>query len=203
MKTFHVYGILNIKTHDAYVGCTHHLTQRYWRHTDALAKGTHHSRLLQEAWKKHGPEAFQFSVILMLEDVSPKTARQAELAWIAKIGTYNEMGSDLETGKVVWSERLRANMAKHTRRRWTDPEQREALASGLLKGNGFVKGMRSVKSPEESAAHSAHMKKVWADPERSAKLEARRKARWLDPKARANQAEKMRAYHAARRAAQD
>jgi hypothetical protein len=44
------------------------------------------------------------------------------------------------------------------------------------------------------------MKKVWADPERNAKLEARRAARWLNPEARANQAAKMRAYHAARRA---
>ena len=202
MKTYHVYGIFNINTHDAYVGCTHHLTQRYWRHTDALTKGVHHSRLLQDAWKTHGPEAFQFSVLLMLEDVSPTTARQAELVWIAKIGTYNELGSDLETGKVVWSERLRANMGAHTRRRWTDPEQREALANGLLKGNGFVKGMKSVKSPEASAEHSAHMKKVWADPERNTKLAERQASRWKDPEAKQRHGEKMRAYHAARRASQ-
>lgn len=202
MNTYHVYAIVNVKTHDAYVGCTVYLKRRSWRHLDALNKRQHQSPKLQEAWERDGPDAFQVNVLLVLEGVPLKTAAQAEAIWISKIGTYNERGADPETGAAIWSDAMRSTMAAHTRRRWADAELSKAMAKGLKPENRFAKGAAPRKTPEMDAAHSEHMKAVWADPVKSGKLKARLQARWTDPEARARQAEKMRAYHAARRASQ-
>lgn len=201
MKTYHVYAIINSLTQDAYVGCTSLTTHRSWQHMDHLMNGTHPSLALQKAWNERGPSSFQFTVLLVLEGVTPSKARRIELEWIERIGTYNEIGAT--EGKRVWSAALRKNMSEHTKRRWADPELRKPLAAGLAQGNGYYKGMPSVTSPEQHAEHSQRMKEIWADPKRNKRLEARRAARWKDPEARERQAEKMRAYHAARRAAQD
>lgn len=201
MKTYHVYAIINSLTQDAYVGCTSLITHRSWQHMDHLMNGKHPSQALQKAWTEHGSAAFQFSVLLVLEGVTTGKARRIELDWIEKIGTYNEIGA--ERGERTWSNALRKNMSEHTKRRWADPELRKPLAAGLAQGNGFYKGMPPIRSPEKDAEHSRRMKDLWADPRRRAKLEERRLARWKDPEAREKQAEKMRTYHAARRASQD
>lgn len=201
MNTYHVYTIINSVTQDAYVGCTSRITHRSWQHTDLLMNGKHPSQALQKAWNEHGPSSFQFTVLLVLEGVTPGKARRVEMTWIERIGTYNEVGA--HDGKPVWSAAQRKNMSEHTKRRWSDPELRKPLLAGLAQGNGFYKGMPSVRSPEKHAEHSQHMKELWADPKRRKRLEARRAARWKDPEARERQAEKMRAYHAARRAAED
>jgi hypothetical protein len=75
------------------------------------------------------------------------------------------------------------------------------MAEALAKGNGFYKGMPSVQSPEQIAEHGNRLKEIWADPKRNAKLKARQESRWKDPEAKSRHAEKMRAYHARRRAA--
>ena len=198
MTTYHVYAVINLATQDAYVGCTSHIVSRAWRHTDALAKGEHQSKALQKAWDQYGAPSFQFTVLQVLEDIPLRRARQIERAWIEKIGTYNEIRAS--DGLPVWSDTMRKNMSEHTKRRWADPELRKPMAEALARGNGFYKGMPSIKPPEQNAAHREHMKEIWADPKKRKKLEARRAVRWKDPEARKRQAEKMRAYHAARRA---
>jgi len=142
------------------------------------------------------------------------------LEWIARIGSYNEVKADLPNQRFVLptelrlmlteqnrhrgrSEAVRKNMSEHTKRRWADPELRKPMAAALALGNGFYKGMPSLKSPDQHAEHSQHMKNLWADPKKRKKLKARQLARWKDPEARTRQAEKMRAYHAARRAAEE
>jgi group I intron endonuclease len=199
MTTYHVYAFINTATQDAYVGCTSHIVSRARRHANALIKNEHQSKALQKAWDRYGSSCFQLVVLQVLEDISLHRARLIERTWIEKIGTYNEIRA--VDGMPIWSETMRKNMSKHTKRRWADPELRKPLLAGLEQGNGFYKGMPPVKSPEQLIAHSEHMKELWADPKRRSKLEARRRARWKDPEAKARQAEKMRAYHAARRAA--
>lgn len=201
MNTFHIYAIINSITQDAYVGCTLRIAHRSWQHTDLLINGKHPSKALQEAWDRHGPSSFQFTVLLVLEDITSSKARRIELTWIERIGTYNEINA--ESGRRTWSDAMRKNMSEHTKRRWADPELRKPMAEALAKGNGFYKGMPSVNQPEQSSAHSQHMKNLWADPKKRKKLKARQLARWKDPEARTRQAEKMRAYHAARRAAEE
>jgi len=217
MSTYHVYGVINATTHDAYVGCTSRIETRWTEHKRRLTLGKHSSPRLQAAWNAHGAEAFRFVILAILVDAAYSTAKRAEIAWIAKVGTYNETGADPQREKFVFSEdrlislgdrnrarsqtpEMRANMAEHTARRWADPEQRKTLMNAPKRGKHHVKGMASVKTPEQWVEHSAKLKAAWADPEKRKKLKERQEARWKDPEARARHAEKMRAYHARRRA---
>jgi hypothetical protein len=220
MKTYYVYAAIHRRNEDAYVGCTTRIESRWTEHKRQLTLGRHRNPRLQAAWDQDGEAAFAFIILSVLVDAAYATAKRAELAWIARIGSYNEVKADLLNERFVLPTELRLhlaeqnrrrsqsaeqreNMRKHSKRRWADPELRKPMLAGLLKGNGFYKGMPSVRSPEQIAAHAEHMKALWADPERRIKLEGRRAARWKDPEAKARQAEKMRAYHAARRAAEE
>lgn len=217
MNTYYVYAVIHRQTEDAYVGCSARIEVRWTEHKKRLMLHQHSSPRLQAAWDKDGETAFMFTILAVLTDVTHASAKRSELEWIAEIGSYNEVKADPANQKFVLPEQLRAqlakqnrirskspeqreNMRRHTKRRWADPELRKPMLAALEQGNGFYKGMPSVRSPEQAAEHGQHMKEVWADPERSAKLKARQESRWKDPEAKARQAEKMRAYHAARRA---
>lgn len=100
----------------------------------------------------------------------------------------------------------RANMAKHTKRRWQDPEERKRLRAGLDRKDPEVEARRAAnigkahRTPEMKALHAANTAALWQDPEYREKVTHKAaKSRWGDPEAKARQAEKMRAYHAKRR----
>lgn len=61
-----IYRILNIKTGDCYIGAAKNLRARMSAHVHLFAFEMH-TKLLQRAIKKHGPEAFRFEVILFCE----------------------------------------------------------------------------------------------------------------------------------------
>ena len=220
MNTYYVYAVIHRRTEKAYVGCTTRIESRWPEHKRQLTLGQHRNPGLQAAWNQDGETAFALIILAVLVDATAVLAKRSELEWIARIGSYNEVKADLLNQRFVLPTNLRLmlteqnrhrsktaeqreNMREHTKRRWADPELRKPLLKGLAQGNAFYKGMPAVKSPEQIAAHAEHMKALWADPERRIKLEARRAARWKDPEAKARQAAKMRAYHAARRASQD
>lgn len=199
--TYHLYAIVNSVSFDAYVGCTTTLGRRYWHHTNRLDKGEHENKALQAAWNAFGAEAFQLVELLTLSNVAGALAREAERIWIAKIGTYNTNKSG-----NVWSETHAAQMREAMTRRWADPKRR-AMHSKAIKSAWADPERRQAydgratrwDKPDEGKRHSQRMRELWSDPERRQKLEARRAARWSDPEAKIRQAEKMRAYHAARR----
>jgi len=220
MKTYYVYAVIHRRTGDAYVGCTTRIESRWSEHRRQLTLGQHRNPGLQAGWDRDGKSAFTLIILGVLVDATEALAKRSELEWIKRIGSYNEVKADALNQQFVLPPELRLmlaeqnrrrgktaeqreNMRQHTKRRWADPELRKPMAEALARGNGFYKGMPSLKSPEQHAEHSQHMKELWADPKRRKKLEERRAARWKDPEARARQAAKMRAYHAARRAAEE
>lgn len=105
------------------------------------------------------------------------------------------------------SDEGRANMAKHTKRRWQDPEERKRLRAGLDRKDPEIEAKRAANigkahsTPEMKAFHKANAAKMLENPELVAKMLDGSKSYWADPANRAKRAEKMRAYHAARRAA--
>jgi group I intron endonuclease len=217
MKDSAIYAIVNRRTGDAYIGSTYRPGYRWKEHQRQLKKGAHVCSALQEAWNALGSDAFEFVIIWLVIDATVDAKRQTELFWINKAGTYNAMQANLDAGKFVMPEpsreiladrnrsrarlpEYRQSMSKTTQLRWDDLLERSKLMNAPKRGKHHVKGMKSVKSPEQWVEHSEKMKAVWADPERRQKLEARRAARWADPEAKARQGERMRAYHAARRA---
>jgi hypothetical protein len=202
MKVFHIYALVNSRTLDAYVGYSWQPPgQRLSKHLKALMEGSHHCSRLQEAWNRYGPECFQFTVLVELGNVSRDFAKAVEGVMIGKFGTYNEMIDN------KWSDAMRKKRGEHSNLMWSNPERRAeharlvkmAWADPERRQNYANRRTRWV-DPDQAIKHSEHMKALWADPERRQRLEARRAARWADPEAKARQGEKMRAYHAARRA---
>ena len=99
----------------------------------------------------------------------------------------------------------RVAMGGHTARRWTEPKERAKLAKGLENRWAdpdhhatHAETMKALRStPEERKRQSEALKAAWADP--NSKLNNRAPGRWDNPEAKARQADKMRAYHAAKR----
>lgn len=58
-----IYQIQNTKTGKRYIGSAVRIRNRWAVHRHGLVRGVHHSRHLQRAWDKHGPEAFEFTVL--------------------------------------------------------------------------------------------------------------------------------------------
>src|SRR5208337_4408427 len=56
-----------------------------------LRNGMHHNKAIQEAWDSHGADAFQFDVLVSLEeDLSPMTIkdslREGQKHWMKELG---------------------------------------------------------------------------------------------------------------------
>ncbi len=58
-----IYCIENTVTGSLYIGSSVNIERRWRSHRHSLARGRHHSRYLQRAWHKYGPEAFDFVII--------------------------------------------------------------------------------------------------------------------------------------------
>jgi group I intron endonuclease len=125
----------------------------------------------------------------------------AYVAFLAKRG--NAMATYMKSSEV------RANMAAHSKRRWQDPEERKRLRAGIdrwCKDESALavhaeKGRIREANPELRAAHVARTKSLWETTEyRNLVSGKAAKNRWGNPKAKEHQAQKMREYHARRRA---
>ena len=63
-KVCGVYSITNTKNGKKYIGSSVNILRRWKLHRWRLDRGEHHSAHLQNSWKKNGPEAFRFDVLL-------------------------------------------------------------------------------------------------------------------------------------------
>lgn len=64
-----IYQIRNVETGKVYVGSSNNIPNRWRWHKDALRRGVHHSRYLQNAWNKYGAEKFVFEEIQEVKNV--------------------------------------------------------------------------------------------------------------------------------------
>lgn len=58
-----IYQIRNITNGSVYVGSAKNIVYRWTIHRRQLTDGKHHSRYLQRAWNRYGPQAFVFEVV--------------------------------------------------------------------------------------------------------------------------------------------
>lgn len=58
-----IYEILNTVNGKRYIGSAKCFSQRWAVHRYGLARGSHHSILLQRAWAKYGPDSFEFNIL--------------------------------------------------------------------------------------------------------------------------------------------
>jgi group I intron endonuclease len=65
-----VYSITNLADGKRYVGSSRNIEVRFYEHRWMLTSGRHHNIHLQRAWRKHGPAAFRFEVLIELGNES-------------------------------------------------------------------------------------------------------------------------------------
>ena len=58
-----IYKIRNKITGKIYIGSSKDIPSRWKQHKSELKRGTHHSRLLQESWRKYGLDNHEFEIL--------------------------------------------------------------------------------------------------------------------------------------------
>ena len=92
-----IYRIRNIIDGKFYVGSTINQRERFRTHRTKLRAGNHHTKHLQNAWRKYGEEAFVFEVVEEVARVEDLQA--AEDRWLAKhVGTPQCYNAGLRSG---------------------------------------------------------------------------------------------------------
>lgn len=89
-----IYCIENTVNHKKYIGMAQDIEARWRTHKCELRNGNHINKHLQKAWNKYGENAFAFYVV---EEVEKSELQSSEIAWIAKLGTF-ENGYNLTAG---------------------------------------------------------------------------------------------------------
>lgn len=105
-----VYKIKNIKTEKFYIGSTiDSFKIRLKAHREALVRGTHKNRHLQNAWNKYGSDAFVFEIVEICEET---ICRQREQYYL-DLGPWNKMYNinTLATGPCLESETIEKQVA--------------------------------------------------------------------------------------------
>lgn len=64
-----IYAIRCIPTGKRYVGSAASIKKRWGDHSRLLMRDGHHSRHLQQAWKKYGPDAFAWEILELVEEI--------------------------------------------------------------------------------------------------------------------------------------
>lgn len=102
-KKFGIYGIRNIITDKYYVGQTSETFQkRFNRHSNNLEKNRHHNEHLQRSYNKYGPDAFEFFVIKVCEDIN--SLDTLEESYIAEYRSKYDCYNILSGGPVMAKE---------------------------------------------------------------------------------------------------
>jgi group I intron endonuclease len=186
-----VYAIVHRESGKLYVGSAVDLKRRWREHRSRLCRNIHPSRRLQNAWNKHGENAFAFVVVRFCPIAN---LIREEQRWIDETGStgrrgYNASptaGSQLGMKHTAES---RARIAAASRGRKQTPEHRAKVVAAL---NGrkhtpehranIASARRGVKhSPETIAKISASKRGSEVTPEHRAKLSAALKNRRRSP----------------------
>lgn len=144
---------------------------------------------------------------------SPESIKKRSAAARLRIASDPVYKATLEARGKLLSENSkspkgRANMAKHTARRWADPLERKKLSSGLTNrwsepnahSKHAAKISKAHSTPEMKAIHAANTAALWKTDEYRNKVQKKAALnRWGDPATKEIQARKIREYHARRR----
>jgi group I intron endonuclease len=206
-----VYRIRCVPTGRAYVGSSIDIKDRWRWHRRDLRAGRHQNAKLQNAWRKHGAEAFVFE-ILELSPIDDLIAR--EQYFIDSLGAHYKQGgfnlrakADSNLG-LLKSPATRRKISETKKAHYTkDPECREKTLAALSlcqTPEARAKRKAFLASPSEKERMKAAMSKrsrvCWADPECRARLtEATRQravAQAADPEYRAKMSATIKAKYA-------
>lgn len=181
-----IYCIRNALSGRIYVGSAVKLQRRWYLHCSLLRRGKHHSQTLQRSWFKHGPSAFSFEVLEIIEDRSQLVEREQH--WIDALNStcprtgYNiapKAGTSLgrkhppEVRALMSAQRLGRKLPPRT------AEHRANLSASRI-GNQWSRGHR--KTDEAKAKMSAAKKGKSQSRESNLKRSLAMKGRKLPPR---------------------
>jgi len=127
-----VYRITNTLNGKHYVGSSANVHDRWRVHRKSLASGTHHSKHLQRAWRKHGETVFEF---VLIEEVEPEQLLSREQHYMDTYAAYepsNGYNSARIAGSnrgVCWSEESRARVSASLKGRKQTEEHKAKRAA--------------------------------------------------------------------------
>lgn len=110
-----VYKIVHRATGKCYVGSSVDHERRWRRHREDLQGDRHHNTALLRAWKKYGPEAFDFEVV---EECSAARVRERERNWINELAPAYKSLACPDEGILKHSDEAKRKMSEAQRRRW-------------------------------------------------------------------------------------
>src|SRR5580765_4345316 len=82
-----IYEIRNIVSGRVYVGSSHDIIYRFRKHRERLNGGYHSSLRFQASWKKHGQDAFTFTILEVVAQRSDLLIREQH--WIDALDATN------------------------------------------------------------------------------------------------------------------
>lgn len=178
-----IYAIINKINGKRYVGSACEIRSRWSFHRSMLSREIHHSQKLQNSWRKHGLEAFDFVVLEFVRDKSMLIKR--EQYWIDLFQSATSAGYNMlptagsHFGIKQSPDHIAARVLAHTGAKRSDETRaRIALAATGRK-----------QSPEQVAKRVAHIIGRKQTAEHIAKSSAARTGRKNTPES----IEKMRA----------
>lgn len=194
-----IYEIVNLVNGKRYVGSSVDLSRRLRVHRRHLVVGTHHNARLQRAWKKYGPEAFDFRVVLLCGTESLIEQEQAAIDRLKPEYNLSPTAGNLLGFRLTDEQRAACKGRKQTEE-WVQKrsqshvgakrsEETRRRISEAMTG----KKHKTPRSAETRAKLSEAMKARPENPERVAKMAATKRGSTLteEHKRRIGEASKL------------
>jgi len=161
-----IYAIHCAANGTTYIGSASNLVKREQKHRSNLNLGNHHCGHLQNAWSKHGPDAFEWSIIeyVPIGDLPADLAASALVAreqyhldtWAGPLfNVCPTAGSAL--GRRIHDAESKARMSDAVRRSWQDPESRARRLAAMNKPATLAKLSVAKKGKKHSEQHRANL----------------------------------------------
>jgi len=182
-KASGIYQIKNLINGKVYIGQAKQLATRAMQHERSLNSQKHDNKHLQAAWNFYGSDAFEFTVLQVVEGKAERdVAEQALITQFYGDGCYNIM-KDVNPRSETWSHTPEETKAKMSKAKKGKPISPEALIKRRMN--------KRLHTPEAKAKiGQAHKGKIVSD-ETRAKMSAVHKEKIVSDETRA----KMSAVH--------
>lgn len=155
-----IYYIVDTESGKTYVGSSHKIENRWYRHRSSLRTGTHHAKHLQHVFDKRGESNLDFVIVEICEVAQLLTLEDVHLQRFVCAGTELNSRKEAAAGGTRKGQK---NSAEHNakmsaaqkgkprtqrKRAWTD-EQRASVALAMVerhKAGGRKRSNQHIKA---------------------------------------------------------
>jgi len=159
-----VYEIINGDTGRCYIGSTKNFKRRWSEHRADLNSGQSHNPILQHAWNKYGPAAFEFKKLVICAPTKDQLLLYEQACLDAFKPEYNARRTAESNLGHKFPPEFGAAISKRNKGRKMTPEQRKKISlarTGFKHGPAFGKAISArnmgVKRGPFSEAHLANL----------------------------------------------